>query len=433
MYSGEGEPHLTEKIVGCPLECGNVYCSKKCRDADQNEHGHSLLCVGQIDSLDHPLYQFKVHSLTTQEEFLLAAKALAVMMGVLWAADEDEQGGTLAQSLLKPYAHFQSGVWWDLAGGQEMAGVLQAQATEAFQLLQAAWSDLGHLPENTHGIMSMDTFNRLLSIFHLNNVGVRRVSPISRYMKMPPFYLYRNKSLVYYEQIASQLSDAATQDEIFDTLMSHVDPILMGDGCDDSDCDDSDCDDRESESESESEGEASSESGMESGTTSKPEIPDNSGTDSAIEPSACNDANDGDVEEEEEEQQQQQQQQQGEEGEEEDDDDEEEEEVTAAMTLGDWGDADIEAGESLFPMFDGCGLFPLISAINHSCEPNCKVTYGTTGRGKLALELRSLCSINSDTEITISYTATDLPAEERQEILGKYGFRCNCTKCQRGD
>eukprot|EP01134_Creolimax_fragrantissima_P002216 CFRG2216T1 len=364
----EGEVELTPSVVACELECGNVYCSADCRDIDQSLNGHGLLCVGQIKSVDHPLYQYKVHAISTQEEFLLAGKALAKIVSALLASDNDTDQSSLIDALLKPYDHFQSGVWWALAGGNEIATILESQAKESFSLLRDAWKDLDYLTSNADSVLTMDTYARFLSIFHLNNVGVRKISPISSYMKA-----------------LAESGDTAIQDKVFDILMPHVDPLLEGGECDDSDCSDGECNSENEDGESD--GESVNKLSESESCSKGDEIADD-----------------------------------GESG--------EEEEITSAMALSDWGDANIDEGSSLFPMFDGCGLFPLISAINHSCQPNCKVTYGNTGRGPLRLTLQSLTDISVGDELTISYIDTALPTEDRLEALSKYGFVCDCPKCK---
>lgn len=48
------------------IACGELYCSDECREQDFRT-GHRLLCVGPLDTTEHPLYQFKMHALATNE------------------------------------------------------------------------------------------------------------------------------------------------------------------------------------------------------------------------------------------------------------------------------------------------------------------------------------------------------------------------------
>lgn len=48
------------------IACGELYCSEECREQDFRT-GHRLLCVGPLETTEHPLYQFKMHALATNE------------------------------------------------------------------------------------------------------------------------------------------------------------------------------------------------------------------------------------------------------------------------------------------------------------------------------------------------------------------------------
>lgn len=61
------EKESVSNVVLCSGECGEVYCSLKC-EKKAWESGHSLLCVGPLKSLDHPLCKFKQLSAQVGEE-----------------------------------------------------------------------------------------------------------------------------------------------------------------------------------------------------------------------------------------------------------------------------------------------------------------------------------------------------------------------------
>ena len=68
-------------------------------------------------------------------------------------------------------------------------------------------------------------------------------------------------------------------------------------------------------------------------------------------------------------------------------------------------------------------LDPLISIINHSCDPNafCFLENGQ-------IRLRSLKPVQGGDEITVSYTAPNTDVAARREFLGaRHFFCCNCT------
>uniref|UniRef100_M4C340 SET domain-containing protein n=1 Tax=Hyaloperonospora arabidopsidis (strain Emoy2) TaxID=559515 RepID=M4C340_HYAAE len=81
--------------------------------------------------------------------------------------------------------------------------------------------------------------------------------------------------------------------------------------------------------------------------------------------------------------------------------------------------------ELLLPL--GAGCFPLGAMINHSCDPNCAVTFVPE---TLDMEFRAMRLIKSGQEVTQTYVDVALPRRERQRRLQrKYHFRCNCARC----
>ncbi|EEY69840.1 uncharacterized protein PITG_06353 [Phytophthora infestans T30-4] len=75
----------------------------------------------------------------------------------------------------------------------------------------------------------------------------------------------------------------------------------------------------------------------------------------------------------------------------------------------------------------GAGCFPLGAMINHSCDPNCAVTFVPK---TLDMEFRAMKPIKSGEEITQTYVDIALPRRERQQRLQrKYHFTCGCPRC----
>ncbi|KAG2778078.1 hypothetical protein PC129_g1990 [Phytophthora cactorum] len=75
----------------------------------------------------------------------------------------------------------------------------------------------------------------------------------------------------------------------------------------------------------------------------------------------------------------------------------------------------------------GAGCFPLGAMINHSCDPNCAVTFVPK---TLDMEFRAMRPIKSGEEITQTYVDIALPRRERQQRLQrKYHFTCGCPRC----
>ncbi|KAJ7513608.1 hypothetical protein O6H91_23G006300 [Diphasiastrum complanatum] len=79
--------------------------------------------------------------------------------------------------------------------------------------------------------------------------------------------------------------------------------------------------------------------------------------------------------------------------------------------------------EELRPL--GMGLFPVVSIINHSCEPNTVLLF----EGKRAV-VRALEQINVGSELTLSYIELGTSTESRRKALREqYYFTCNCPRC----
>jgi len=83
-----------------------------------------------------------------------------------------------------------------------------------------------------------------------------------------------------------------------------------------------------------------------------------------------------------------------------------------------------EAGQIL-----GAGCYSRAAMFNHSCAPNCVVTYGRDGR----LFMRTACEVGRHTELTHSYTDLCVPTHMRRRALhNQYGFICDCPRCVDG-
>ncbi|KAL3672899.1 hypothetical protein V7S43_002200 [Phytophthora oleae] len=75
----------------------------------------------------------------------------------------------------------------------------------------------------------------------------------------------------------------------------------------------------------------------------------------------------------------------------------------------------------------GAGCFPLGAMINHSCDPNCAVTFVPKTHD---MEFRAMKPIKAGDEITQTYVDIGLPRRDRQQRLQrKYHFSCECARC----
>ncbi|KGL77171.1 Histone-lysine N-methyltransferase SMYD3, partial [Tinamus guttatus] len=77
----------------------------------------------------------------------------------------------------------------------------------------------------------------------------------------------------------------------------------------------------------------------------------------------------------------------------------------------------------------GVGLYPSMSLLNHSCDPNCVIVFEG-----YQLLLRSVREIQIGEELTISYIESLMPTSERQKhLMRQYCFVCDCLLCQNQD
>ncbi|KAL1798239.1 hypothetical protein ACET3X_002276 [Alternaria dauci] len=71
-------------------------------------------------------------------------------------------------------------------------------------------------------------------------------------------------------------------------------------------------------------------------------------------------------------------------------------------------------------------LYPLISRINHACNPNSFVLFSRAG---VSMAIKAYHDIEPGEEITVSYLLLGLPSSKRQSLLKRWGFKCTCDLC----
>ncbi|XP_073528901.1 histone-lysine N-methyltransferase SMYD3 [Phyllobates terribilis] len=77
----------------------------------------------------------------------------------------------------------------------------------------------------------------------------------------------------------------------------------------------------------------------------------------------------------------------------------------------------------------GVGLYPSMSLLNHSCDPNCVIVFEGT-----RLHLRTVKEIPQGEELTISYMDVKMPSHMRQmQCQRQYCFTCDCHRCMSKD
>ncbi len=78
-------------------------------------------------------------------------------------------------------------------------------------------------------------------------------------------------------------------------------------------------------------------------------------------------------------------------------------------------------------------IYSTISRINHDCQPNAHIVATVTSEGKINTFIRSISTISTFQEVTISYLSDPFqPFSVRREFLFKsFRFRCMCEACKR--
>ena len=137
-------------MFSCKFNCGELYCSQSCLDIDREKNGHMFQCTGPIKDTNHPLFQFKVHAIETNEIFLLAYQVCCQIIQSYKSLTNDERKGDLSRTILAAkdrYKRFHANPWWEIVWPQDssdqherqsLANTVQSLAAESFQLMKQA-------------------------------------------------------------------------------------------------------------------------------------------------------------------------------------------------------------------------------------------------------------------------------------------------------
>lgn len=79
---------------------------------------------------------------------------------------------------------------------------------------------------------------------------------------------------------------------------------------------------------------------------------------------------------------------------------------------------------------EGTGLYSIICTMNHSCDPNCVVSFE---HGNSRATVRATREIATGEELCITYIDVAQSLEARQEDLTEYQFVCQCRRCVAND
>jgi len=440
----------TYAIVPCRNNCGELYCSAKCEEDMWSVGGHCLLCTGLIaeseeggagshhnakandeeeeeDTTDrlHPLLQFKIHAVQSNEILLMVADLIASVISTLCRRmdleeEQDNQGaGNISplptlDEMMAPYLDFTLVPWWEVATAPllsspmgfaeaaELDSALRRICTESSALLKEAIVSCAGAStshnfcramveiEEKCDVFSPIFFAKIIGSFEQNALGIRARHPLCRDIFNKELRVRCHEDLIRCIEAAGMIGDDAEEEE--------------------------DDDDEEEEQ------------------GNKSNIRENEGNNIGV-------ARGGEETVEEESEEYSVDEIAGflaglNIDEENADLDKEKPNNEEDMIEEDTGD-DLDA---LFIPLDGTAMYYTTCKMNHSCSPNVVARYryssSATAGGQwgsahpLAVECVALRDINEGEELAISYIQSDDPLDKRTEALNNYGFACNCSKCE---
>eukprot|EP00946_MAST-07B_sp_MAST-7B-sp1_P001849 g1849.t1 len=369
-------------LVSCPSGCGEVYCSPACRDSDASA-GHSFLCTGPHNQ-DHPLVSFKIHAVQTNDIFLFAGKVIADVLLRFCRSS-----GDIDQAWL-PYSRFVQEPWWEVVNSPEdalspdnFANRLRTVASESYNLLSKhlqAWFLDNRNASHFLKLVNTDTaFESFMSFFTLDRwgriIGMFEQNQIGVRVPSPLGSLLKKLPV-----LSSREAEHVTRELL---------GIVQYASASDDEHSDNHC------------------------TFSANEEDETDLVDTLI----LDDDLTGDALVSEP----------------------TEDEVSTHIGAVDAGSASLLEMEEMcrnadmyFPPLDGMAMFTLACCMNHSCDPNVRVTWCNEPGAPIEIELVSLRPIAKGEELCFSYISTEINSvEERRLALIDYGFECECTRCMR--
>lgn len=416
----------------CRNDCGEIFCSRDCEEKHWFCGGHDLLCTGLIpdpedaaeDGVDiedsmHPLLEFKVHAVRSNEILLMVADLVASVVSIrrqqialnLQKKDDSCVEEVTLDELMEPYLDFTLVPWWEVATAPivsdpkkmqeciELNLTLRKLCNTSSKLLYDAFMAmdgddefrttlrlaLNECQEHYH-LFSEEFFGKVIGSFEQNAIGIRARHPLCRdILENPELRIRRHREIVKCIELAEMIGD---------------------------DLDEQNEDDEESAN------------GSENDEASNENVHDNDENDYSVDDIACFLA--GLYLDE-----------QGMSATHEINNESDENDCNSEEQVGD--DLDL-----LFTPLDGTCMFRTTCKMNHSCAPNvvARYSYSCSGGGEfarwgqdfpLAVQCVALRDILQGEELCISYINHDASLEDRQKELSHYGFKCNCEKCYRDE
>ncbi len=491
--------HQGYNMISCRNNCGELFCSKECEEDMWFCGGHELMCTGLIPDTEleaegntdlgqeaegkaeedtnnidseqnettqeeytmHPLLQFKVHSVQSNEIFLMVGDLVASVISrrrqqienIVLAERHNLKLNPSRQNLddlMAPYLDFTLIPWWEVAtkpmmmsdtnndiAVQQLDQTLKDLcSTSAFllkkaistllvessskqstssnnQLFCSTLSQAMEECEEKYGVFTAEFFGKIIGSFEQNALGIRARNPICRDIIENRAFRERGKRDIFKcLQAAGVIEDneddenskkADLFDEKCDQGMDEIERILASldineDGHANSVYEQ---DDDDSVNCDKKQDQRRSLCIIEENNSGEVH-PDSDGND---------DSNHF---------------------------------ASSEEVYGDKLDQDDEVHgddlDALFPPLDGTAMYYTTCKMNHSCQPNVVVKYASScsGGGKftrwgsnfpLVVSCCALRDIKEGEELCISYINEAMDLEDRAKALENYGFVCNCKKC----
>ncbi|KAJ1402759.1 hypothetical protein B484DRAFT_230639 [Ochromonadaceae sp. CCMP2298] len=178
------------ELMPCITGCGEMYCSEKCREHHWSYKGHKLLCTGLIPEKGaeaHPLMQFKLHAMTTNEIFLMVADVFASLCVHMDALVESGLSASQAFDVAsRPLSGYCRELWWDAAitpANQKQSifkKTLKLLVRDSYALLSQV---VGLEKRGYESFLTEEYMARTVGMFEQNNVGVQMKIPISTFVE----------------------------------------------------------------------------------------------------------------------------------------------------------------------------------------------------------------------------------------------------------
>jgi hypothetical protein len=454
------------QMVSCRNQCGELYCSQECENEMWLQKGHELMCTGLIpdpekedvddDEINdneecdgekrikdqlHPLLQFKVHAVQSNEIFIMVGDLVSTIVSLRRQQIESQllsrkQGkdycntGSL-EDILSPYFDFTLKPWWEVATEpllsnpmmlsevvhlnktlRELCETSASLLKDAFTMLVNSDNESGQNEEKVmfcttlkqaidecvekYDLFSELFFGKIIGSFEQNALGIRARHPLCRELiENNVFRTSRHSDILRCFQAAGMIEETNIDEKTNEDNAegeNTQDVNEEEDGWDDYTCDEI----------------AEFIAGLQI-------------NEDGYNVSKQSETEDNDNKSEEDE----------EEGEE-----EEEEDCNDCDDVEDSGD-DLD---TIFTPLDGTAMYSTTCKMNHSCVPNvmAKYSYSCSGGGiktrwgrdfPLVVSCSAITDIEIGEELCISYINSDLNYEDRSKALENYGFACNCRRC----